>query len=90
MISYTPDAAYSFTKGLSQVMNIAKADPKNPEKMICSKTLDTAEIKTPSPITTPSTTSDVTQDTRKCEKILQKNGWGGSSNLLPGKEKISK
>ena len=70
-------------------MNIAKADPNNPEKMICSKTLDTAEINTPSPITTPSTTSDVNQDTRKCEKVLMRSGWGNSASLLPGKENNS-
>jgi len=83
-ITVCKDAAYSFTKGLAQIMNIAKADPNNPEKMICSRTLDTAEINTPSPITTPSTTLDVTQAPGKCEKVLMKNGWGSSNQLLPG------
>jgi len=66
------DAAYDFTKGLSQRLTIAQVDPEDPQKMICNPTLDQPELRAPKPIINVS--RDVLTDKKKCEKVVKKSG----------------
>ena len=63
-------------------MNIAKADPNNPEKMICSAKLDKPEVDSANPITY--ATGDECKSTNKCFKVIRKGGWGDPASLKTG------
>ena len=80
---FIQDAAYNFTKGLAQTMNIGKADPSNPEKMICDKTLDKRERNEPDPIMYPK--KDENPNTKKCNDVIKKGEWDDEqANLQKG------
>ena len=63
-------------------MTIAKADPNNPQKMICSQTLDQPEMDSPKPLINAS--DDVLTDRKKCKKVLDNAGWPDYKQVKKG------
>lgn len=80
------DDAYGGKLQLAQTLKIGKADPDDPQKMICQDNIDTAEIpETDVPALAPTPNQDVSTDQKRCLKTIKKKQiWGKPKNLKTG------
>jgi len=81
------DDAYGSKLQLAQTLKIGKADPSNPQKMICHDDLDKAEVsKNGVPAEAPTTPEDVCTTPKKCSKTIndKKEVWGKAKKIKTG------
>lgn len=78
------DDAYGGKLQLAQTLKIGKADPTDPQKMVCHEDLDKAEIpETDVPALAPTPTQDVSTEQKRCLKTIKKKKiWGKKPTQL--------